>query len=129
MTSPMLDVGEPTGVSQPREVVLVRRWVAELLRLLLVGRLDGCALWHPEHHVCVVGRGPFPQPVVLDEWEHLLVGGGIGVPDDGELDFTIDQPRKKLAEEAERRIRYDEISLVAQRRHLATAEIAVALKV
>ena len=93
----------------------------------------GIAVRHHKSHVftvdALVKSRACPYPVCLDERKHFFVRHTIDVTNYEESLFCINYPSQKLAEHRERRIRHDDIRLVAQPTYLLASEIAVAFEV
>ena len=122
MASAVFKVGEPPharNTNQPFAVVMrvvVAQFLVHLYRRLEVASSSDKRIVEP-------------NPVRLDQREHLLVCDGVAVADDCEFLACFHYPRKELPEQRERRIGHDDIRLVTQLLHLAAAEVAVAVEV
>lgn len=118
----VLDVGEPANA----------RHAIDLYSISFSFKLIGCRvheiIGHSEIHPSIKICRPNPYLVFFNEWEQFLIGDCVPIPNDHKLLPRLDDPREEVAEERERRVRDDDVRLVAQAAHLRAVVVAVAFE-
>ena len=82
--------------------------------LFRLGAFDLGVGWHDHPSAAVQGGCAYPELVVTNKREDLLVGDGVLVAHDDELLSVLHERRHILAEQRERRIGHDDVGFVQQ---------------
>ena len=117
----VVEIREPAAIAELHEIA------AGIVNA--IGVFRPCSRRDRKEGVSVCEAVPEPQPVFLDQGKHVLVFDRVHASDDEKSLVRFKDPREKLAEEGERRIRDDHVRFVAETLHLVAAEVAVAVEI
>ena len=122
MTFAKINVRIPTNALDANESTTIGIHTAS-------GSIQWIIVRHVKLTVTRMNAGANPHLVFLQQWKELFVCDCIQIPDNHKLLLGFHQPSDKPTEQRKRRIRNNDIRLIAQRFHFSRTEIAIAFKI